>query len=166
MQQDPPNSPFALLGVQPRFDLDLRQLRAMWMQRAAGSHPDAAGEVQASAVVNDAYRALLDPIERAIQLLAVRHAPSVDVGRMPDGFLLEMIELREQADAESEAGRPALVAEAQRRRAEAIDAVRSIFGTADGEAMSAEEAQAVHTQLNVVRAFDRMLEQLAREATP
>ena len=170
---NPAESPFSLLGVEPRFDLDVRRLRIAWMQRAAVAHPDAAGAVEASTSVNDAYRLLLDPIERARALLAVLQAPSVDERRLPEGFLMEMVELRERADQETEEGRTGLLAEARERREAALSEIGSIFegtrravgqGTTLGPP-SAEDTQAIHVQLNVVRAFDRMLEQLEREGS-
>lgn len=85
---------------------------------------------------------------------------------MPEGFLLEMMELREQADAAL--GTPeailSLRAEANRRRGESIERIACAFDSAEKGPMMQDAAQTVLVELNVIRAFDRMLEQLEREA--
>jgi hypothetical protein len=90
---------FATLGVPARFDISERELRAAWMRRAAGAHPDASGAVDLSAALNEARAICADPIRRAFALLELRGAPAVDLRSMPQDFLIEMMELRERADA-------------------------------------------------------------------
>ena len=158
--------PFALFGLEPRFDVDLRQLRTAWLRRAVGSHPDAAGETEESAALNDAYQLLLDPVRRAVCLLEVMQAPRVDERRLPPGFLERMIERRERADdtGHDPAARAQMIEEAKSLRSEAIGRIAAAFAGVPSLPMAADAAQAVHVELNVIRAFDRMLEQLAREA--
>jgi hypothetical protein len=171
MSSVPPDSPapidaFQALGLRPEYRISAQELRRRWLQMAAQSHPDAAGSLAAGTCVNDAFRILSDPILRANLLLQRLKAPAGDDRAMPQGFLLEMVELREQADAFH--GDPArlaeLRAEAGRRRDEAIEGIARAFDGVGGERIGPEEAQAVRVLLNVVRAFDRMLEQLDREA--
>lgn len=85
---------------------------------------------------------------------------------MPDGFLLEMMELREQADAAQGDAQAmgSLRAEATLRRGEAIERVARCFEPIGEGPISSESVQTVLMELNVIRAFDRMLEQLEREA--
>ena len=158
---------FQVLGIEARFDLSQRDLRAAWMRRAAVAHPDAAGAVDESARVNDAMRVLSDPIERALALLELRGAPEVDVRGLPQAFLLEMMELRERAD--ECAGDPAAVAglraEAESRRGAAVAEIATILAGAGGAGIDRACAEQVHAQINVVRAFERMIEQLDREST-
>lgn len=166
---------FQVLGVAPRFDLSPRDLRAAWMRRAAAVHPDAGsvvdggavdgGAVDQSARVNDAMRILADPIGRAQALLELRGAPEVDGGAMPQPFLLEMMELRERADlcAGDAAATAALRDEAVSRRDEAVAEIARLFAHPSAGAMDAGAAREVIAQINVVRAFERMMEQLDRE---
>lgn len=88
-----------------------------------------------------------------------------DERALPPGFLLEIMELRERADEvhgdqEATLG---LVAEASGRRQAALESIAGVFRAARGRPMEPVEALEIRTQLNVVRSFDRMLEQLARE---
>ena len=136
------------------------------MRRVAQVHPDAAGSVGEGTYANDAFRILSDPITRAQALLRRLKAPDGDERSMPEGFLVEMMELREQADASS--GDPAAVAalrsDAALRREQAVERIACSFEATSGGTVDAVAAQAIRVDLNVVRAFDRMLEQLDREA--
>ena len=166
MSEPSPRDPFLILGLPARYRVDAQELRRAWMRRVAQVHPDAAGSALESTYANDAFRVLSDPIGRAQALLGRLGAPSGDDRAMPQEFLLEMMELREEADA-AQGDIPstvALRAEANRRRGDAIERIASVFDAASDGSISPDAAQAVRTELNVVRAFDRMLEQLEREA--
>lgn len=157
--------PFETLGVEPDFALDARGLRAAWLRHASASHPDASGSLGASARANEAYRMLIDPVGRALALLARRRAPQVDERALPPGFLMDLMELRERVDAAGSDDERRLVrAEATEGREEAIRRIAAAFGQSGAGAMAAEQAQAVHTAINVLRSFDRVIEQLDREA--
>jgi len=167
--------PFTQLSLPPKFDVDPRQLRAAWLRVAAAAHPDATGTVDSASAANDAYRSLLDPIERAHALLrrlglggvleddALRRA-------FPGGFLLEMMEYRERADAfdASDAeGRHELLRDANGQRDAALARIAVSFGLlveGGGDDRSRQSTAAdIARELNVIRSFDRMIEQLERE---
>ncbi len=106
---------FELFGLPPRFALDAADLDARYRDLQAGVHPDrfgAGGEAQlrvahqASARVNEAYRTLKDPVERARYLLALRGVDAMDEKdtALPVAFLEAQLERRERAAeaAESE----------------------------------------------------------------
>ncbi len=159
--------PFDALGVPPRFDLDPSTLRAAWLRRASGSHPDAGGSVSQSALENAALIVLSDPVRRAEALLARWGAPVVGPVAPPLGFLAAMIELRERADA-AEIGcaeHGALIGEAQAGRMEAIEVIQCAFARVRDESISEVDAREVRVQLQVVRGYERMMEQLEREAS-
>ncbi len=171
--------PFSLLGVEAVFELDARRLRAAWMQRAAQAHPDAQGvsnvesnhdalgSIDASAMLNDAYRVLCDPLSRAAALLVVRGAPAGDDRAMPPSVLVEIMELRECADdvGVDSAERASLSAQVRERRDEELHHLAQAFSSGAGAEIPIEAtvAQRVRTCINVIRAFDRVLEQLERE---
>ncbi len=76
--QPPPRDYFAILGVTPRLDLDLTDLQKRFYDLSRRLHPDvqqrkSAREKQysleASAVLNDAWRTLGDPVSRAEYVL-------------------------------------------------------------------------------------------------
>jgi len=167
--------PFAILGVDPAFDLDLRALRAQWIKAAAQVHPDVAGASQASARVNEAFRVLSHPLSRAEALLSKfglrALAEQDDVKRaLPVGFLMEMMEFREEVDTlkpSDTQARASLREVANSRRDSAIAGIASAF-RALAQSPSDERARAravreVVEWANVVRSFDRMTEQLDRE---
>ena len=83
-----PSDAFAVLGLEPSFEIAARDLRAAWMRRAAAAHPDAAGAVAESARVNDAMRVLSDPIQRAQALLELRGVRLSEARALPRAFLL------------------------------------------------------------------------------
>jgi len=109
---------FALFGLPPRYRFDLGGLEAAYRALQSEVHPDrfaTAHEVerrlalQSSARVNEAYRALKDPIGRAQHLLSLR---GIDVFSetetdLPLDFLERQLERRE-AVAEAKARRDTL----------------------------------------------------------
>jgi hypothetical protein len=118
---------------------------------------------------------LNDPSERALLLL--RHLGWEEVladetarRALPDGFLLEMIEYRERADSldpSDRTARAALLAEAHGQRdaslARISEGFRRLPFAAGSSPSSRTEALAIVRELNVLRSFDRMIEQLERE---
>ncbi len=130
-------NPFAVLGIEPSFDVDLASLerahrelsRAFHPDRYVGVGPSERREALARAIeVNEAWRIVRDPIRRAEALLGLGGA-AVSEAREPKPepeFLMEMLEQRESL---SEA-RDAKDAGALRSLADAIRA-RSL--EAEGE---------------------------------
>ena len=101
---------FELFGLVPAFSLDSGRLDAAYRDIQANVHPDRfarAGDaerrasMQMTTQVNEAYRTLKSPVQRAKYLLGLN---GVDVGfetntAMPKEFLVEQMELREQLEA-------------------------------------------------------------------
>lgn len=101
--------PFALFGLPHRFALDLQALERSYLEIQSRVHPDRfahAGDAERRASlqwttrVNEAYRSLRDPVQRAKELLELQ---GVDVAfetntQMPGDFLLQQLELREELD--------------------------------------------------------------------
>lgn len=138
------------------------------MRRVALVHPDVGGGAADAALLNDAYKVLLDPLARADALLIALHAPVTDARALPDGFLLEMMELRERLDAaDGDATElESLAREGARMRDAAQDSLTRAFqdGNVAGQ-FSLAAAQSVRQNVNVMRAVARMLEQLAQHAS-
>jgi molecular chaperone HscB len=99
-------NPFATMGVEARFDLDLAAVEKTHRELSRALHPDryvSAGaserrEALTRAVeVNEAWRVLRDPIRRAEALLGLRGL-TLSEGREPKAapeLLMEILELRE-----------------------------------------------------------------------
>ena len=100
---------FELFAVPPRFAQDAAQLDARWKELQRQVHPDkfaaqgAAAQrvaMQWSALINEAYRRLKDPLKRAAYLCELNGAP-IDAESntaMPAEFLMQQMELREAVD--------------------------------------------------------------------
>ena len=106
---------FQLFGLAPRYRIDGAALDAAYRKLQSEVHPDrfARGTdaerrmaLQSSARVNEAYRALKDPVERARYLLSLRgvDAFAETDTRLPLPFLEAQLERRERAAAAAEAG--------------------------------------------------------------
>ena len=105
---------FDLFGLQPAFAVDEVRLERTYREIQSRVHPDRyahAGEAERRASlqwttrVNEAYRALKDPVQRASHILELQ---GVDVAfetntAMPPDFLMEQLELREVLEEATEA---------------------------------------------------------------
>ena len=101
---------FSLFGLPASYHCDQRKLDAAYRKLQSQVHPDrfaAAGEterrlaLQSSARVNEAYRALKDPVERAQYLLSLHgiDAMSETDTALPQDFLEYQLERREAIEA-------------------------------------------------------------------
>jgi molecular chaperone HscB len=100
---------FELFGLAPAFSIDLESLEKAYREIQARVHPDRfahAGDAERRASlqwttrVNEAYRALKSPVQRASHILALH---GVDVAfetntAMPQEFLMQQMELRESLE--------------------------------------------------------------------
>lgn len=136
--------PFLLLNLPRGFDLDDCVLRGALIKASLQWHPDrfalapAEERLQAEehmAELNQAFEMLSDPLRRAETLLSLSGFP---LGEGTDGtsspeFLMEMMELKEEADEARKAGestrlsalRDCVAAEIQQRIAELTTAFRA-----------------------------------------
>ncbi len=165
--------PFEALGIAPTFDLDMQALRAAWMRRALVAHPDASfgsspEDTNADASrLNDAYQILRQPLLRAEALLIRLGALAEHEAALPSVTLLEVMELRERADDAQ--GDPLRLHELRNEvvheRTAALARISAAFAKHPDAlvAMTPHLAHEIRVQMNVTRAFDRVLEQLDRE---
>ena len=164
------NDPFQTLGLDRRFDTDPALVRRAWLSASGRLHPDRAGgdpleeaEVaRRSAALNEARRTLDDPELRAAALLRLLGGPGKGADKsLPEGFLVEMLEVRQELEAA--AGDPAQVATlerwAQERRLGHLARIASRFEEFDRSSDRSELAS-IRTELNAWRYIERMLEQI------
>jgi molecular chaperone HscB len=100
---------FELFGMSERFTVDRAQLDKRWRELQGEVHPDrfasqgsAAQRVamQWAVRVNEAYRRLKNPVDRAAYICSL-HGAGVDAENntaMPAGFLIQQMEWREALD--------------------------------------------------------------------
>ena len=105
---------FELFGLAPAFQLESERLDRAYREIQSQVHPDRfahAGDAERRASlqwttrVNEAYRALKDPVQRAKHILELH---GVDVAfetntAMPADFLMQQMELRESLEAAKDA---------------------------------------------------------------
>jgi molecular chaperone HscB len=145
----PMQSHFDLFGLAPAYALEIDALERSYREIQSRVHPDRfahAGDAERRASlqwttrVNEAYRTLKDPVQRAKHLLELN---GVDVAfetntAMPQDFLVQQMELREALDEAKtpvalDALRKKLVVEKRAMEqsiAEAIDAKKDYNGAA------------------------------------
>ncbi len=156
------SDPFALLQLPSTFTLSPDALDLAWMRASATAHPDAGGSVDRAAQLNEARDLLGNPEKRANLRLNMLGGPDADQDqRLPDGFLMEMLELRETIDAEIEAeGPPATDRWQNWVDAECRKAYTKITPVLDAESASEDARTEVRLVLNQVRYLERLREQL------
>lgn len=163
--------PFAALGVPRRFDLDDSAIESAFLARLAGVHPDLAGANTAldAAALTEARATLQDPERRANALLALLGGPGPSEDRtLPDGFLMEAMELRQTIEEELGAGDDARArwsAFADERRAGHVRSVGELFA-GGGDHPGPATLHAVRVELNAWRYTERLIEQLDPEYDP
>ncbi len=167
------HDPFTLLGITPGFDLDRASIDRAYRARAVSTHPDladanAVDAAGASARLNDARATLADPERRANALLAVLGGPaSTDDRSLPDGFLLEMMEVRQDAEAAcvTREGHAEWERWAAERRDASIEEVQGLFSRALSEGPRSPVLADIRRALNAWRYIERMIEQLDPDHT-
>jgi molecular chaperone HscB len=155
---------FGLLGLPARFDLDPSVIERAFFDRSKELHPDrfasspAAERVAAlsrSRALNDAYQTLKKPVARAEYMLARAGVTIGDNEQLDPGFLMEVLELREEL-AEAKVGKqyPAierLRAAMQVRRDAAVGKLPELF--------ERDALPEIKEQLILLRYLDRYLEE-------
>jgi molecular chaperone HscB len=145
-------SHFELFGLSPAFGLDNAVLDQAYREIQSRVHPDRfahAGDAERRASmqwttrVNEAYRTLKNPVQRAKHILEL-HGVDVEFEtntQMPSDFLLQQLELREELEAaaakKDESGLDALRARLRQQKKllesqirDALDAKKDYAGAA------------------------------------
>lgn len=164
--------PFAMLRLPRTFALERAEIERAYLRRVGEAHPDRAGpeteehdERPFAAEINRARQDLLDPETRGNVLLGLLGGPSKEADRsLPDGFLMEMMEVRGEMEADSAVGGGEIVdkweAWGEARRAEHIRAAGELFAEIERAGATATGLKAIRTRLNAWRYIERMLEQV------
>ena len=144
---------FELFGLTPAYALDTESLERSYREIQSRIHPDRyahAGDAERRASmqwttrVNEAYRTLKSPVQRAKYLLEMN---GVDVQfetntQMPSAFLLQQLELREAlAGAKQPAALDALLAEVRQQQRLHEDALVQLIDARKDHAAAASEVR-------------------------
>lgn len=170
---DASSDPFAVLGVDRSFEVDVSDLRKRLLRLSRQLHPDFfAGEdpelreraTRNSAELNAAYPRLEDSVRRAETLVALGGGPDASEERqMPQAFLMEVMEwnealeeLRESPDAGDLEG---LKNELNDQREQQLEALAR--GLTPLPPKGADAYRSLRQTLNAIRYVDRALGELA-----
>lgn len=163
--------PFAVLGMERRFDLDPAAVDRAYLERSAAMHPDVAAQHAMAgmgseddeqvAELNRARQVLGDPEQRAVVLWKLWGG--IETKDMPPGFLIEMMEIREEI--QHAAGDRVATAKwaqwAAERRAEYQNKVAALFAKLAVESPAkAGVLKQIKMELNGWRYVERLIEQL------
>ncbi len=165
------------LGLEPVFALERTTLDKRHLELSRALHPDRfVGALPAerrralsdAIAVNEAHRALRDPVRRA-ELLLSRLGLAEPKGSTSQSFLFEMMELREELSsyvaARDESALSKLVRRASDRRGAALEHLAALFTAAQAIPESERTQCAEVSELFVSLAELRYLQRLVDEAT-
>lgn len=140
---------FALLGIEPAFDIDLAALEAAYFKAQRQYHPDRfigkppaerQQALQLSVDCNNGYQTLKDPHSRAVYLLKQRNihvADSKEAEKPSQALLMEIMQWREDIDeAESPTALKAQEEALLGLKSEAVRNISQAFDTQDWQAMA------------------------------
>lgn len=165
---------FELFGLPRRFALDPAALDTRWRALQGEVHPDrfAAQGTAAQRVamqwavrVNEAYRHLKDPIQRAVQLCALNGVAidAEDNTAMPPAFLMQQMEWREALDEADTAEQvQALEDEVAAHRAQALTRLQHTLDESGDFNAAAQQVRALMFVDRFARDVDRRLEALGQ----
>ncbi|MFA6045106.1 MAG: DnaJ domain-containing protein [Phycisphaerales bacterium] len=161
-----PNA-FEILGLPPAFDVEPARIERAYLRQVASLHPDSSdgddGDDAKAAALNKARATLLNPERRAQELLAVLGGtPGVAPGALPGGFLMSIMETREEVEAALASGdaaaRAKWLAWATTERAAYIASAAGLFSKAAADPSASR--QQLRETLNAWRYIERLAEQL------
>ncbi|MHB1121232.1 MAG: Fe-S protein assembly co-chaperone HscB [Ramlibacter sp.] len=149
------SSDFELFGLPERFAQDGAAIDARWKELQREAHPDrfaaeggAAQRVamQWSVRINEAYRRLKDPLQRAAYLCELRGAPinAQDNTAMPTKFLIEQMEWREALEeAQGEEALERLEVQLRQSRQEVLRDIEQLLDRDKDPAAAAGQVRAL-----------------------
>jgi molecular chaperone HscB len=169
---------FAVLGVPRRFDLDMNELEARYKDLSRKLHPDRFAKadprarrasLQRTVQLNEAWRALKEPLKRAEYLLELGGLKlATDDGgarsggvAAPPALLMEILELREELGEARAAGDHAKVTRmGEAMRGRAADATQRVAQGLTGTP-APEILEDVARELVALRYYRRFLDEVA-----
>ncbi len=134
-----------------------------------GSSADLETSLELSAEVNEAYNTLRDPFARADYLLGLEGGPTAtDHRELPEGFLMEMLDLREQIEVRRasaiESGR--LKSEFTERYRRLLDEIANLFVSYESATGTASERSNLLRQIRTALNAARYVRGLMRDLNP
>ena len=147
----PAPDPFAVFGLPRSLDIDARALEKRYLQLSRECHPDlnrvadgdCAAVLQRSAEINDAFKVLRDPWQRARSLIEAQSPGALDRNKKLDPlFLVEALELAEEVATVTPDAVEVLHARLQQLLASSYETLRAAVANGDFDAAAASFHQA------------------------
>ncbi|MCG8421529.1 MAG: Fe-S protein assembly co-chaperone HscB [Proteobacteria bacterium] len=162
---------YALLGLAERYEIDRAELESRYLEKSKNVHPDrfvaapAAERVaalQRSMQLNQAYKTLKRPLARAEYLLA-RRGTSIGANEtLEPGFLMEVLELREELATAKQAGDAAklrqLESAMRHREEDTLGRIAALFGTLE-ESGDSSVLTDIKREVILMRYIERYLDE-------
>lgn len=159
--------PFTVLGVPARFSLPMKDVEQRHRDLSRALHPDRHAKaspaerrvaIERAMAVNEAWRAVRDPLSRALALLDLHGVAITEGERASPALLMEVMELRESL--ESARAHPARI-EALRDSVRAkVAAEESVLGAVfDGAELTPEALQRARGAAVKLKYFRRFEEE-------
>jgi len=165
---------FTLLGLKPHYQQERAELDQRWRAIQAQVHPDRFAAQGASAQrvamqwavrINEAYRRLRDPLQRAAYLCEQRGAP-IDAERntaMPADFLMQQMGWREALDeAADEPTLTGLAEDVAQARQTVLDRIAHLLDEAGDAQGAAQQVRALMFIERFEQDIERRLEALGQ----
>ena len=165
---------FTLFQLEPAFDIDTAALEQTYRSLAARFHPDRHAAASAfeqkqammmASAVNEAYRILKNPIDRAAYLLEQHniHADSPEHTSFPPEFLMQQMEWREALeDASTSAAVDALEDEVMQARKAGLARCEALIDQQGDYPAAAQQVRALMFIARFADDIDRRREQLGQ----
>jgi len=165
---------FELFALPQRFAQDTSAIDARWKELQREAHPDrfaaqgAAAQrvaMQWSARINEAYRRLKDPLQRASYLCELRGAPinAENNTAMPAKFLIEQMDWREALEeAEDEPSLDALWDQLRQSRHEVLQDIERLLDRDNDAPAAAQQVRALMFIERFGRDIEARFEQLGQ----
>jgi molecular chaperone HscB len=178
----PPRDAFAVLGLPRRFDLAPADVQRAYLAKVTQAHPDAIGAEMLeglddaaghTADLNRAKSVLESDESRANLLLGLLGGPTKEADKsLPEGFLMEVMDVREQVEAALASNDPSQRAKwkhwAMDQRRAYVTGAQAFFERmlSQTDAPSEQSRRELRRHLNAWRYIERMIEQLDETYNP
>ena len=143
------NNYFLFYGLEEVFDIDKAVLKNCYLDKSKLYHPDYYGDdpqaqniaVASSSFNNIAYKTLSNDIRRAQYLVELKLSHGDDNIKLPQEFLMDMMDLNELIDEVDENSKPSLDTKIERLKSELLETIKT----------KASEALWLETQIAVLK---------------
>jgi molecular chaperone HscB len=127
------NNYFLFYGLEEVFDIDKAVLKNCYLDKSKLYHPDYYGDdpqaqniaVASSSFNNIAYKTLSNDIRRAQYLVELKLSHGDDNIKLPQEFLMDMMEINELIDEADENSKPSIDTQIEKLKSELLETIKT-----------------------------------------